>query len=283
MRIGFSERASHRLVDLQQCEILHPSLLALLAPLRRLLPEFAGTRRLAIRMALADQGVDLLLAGIEAAGPEANERLVRFARENGLARVSVDEGFGPFPRWEPEPVTITLSGHPVALPEGAFLQATADGEATLVSSVREALTGAERVADLFAGLGTFALAMDARVHAVEGSRDAVLALGQVAKRAGGGVSVEHRDLFRKPLAASEAARFAAVILDPPRAGALEQVRELASSGVARIAYVSCNPATFARDAKILVQGGFALCWIQPVGQFLWSTHVELAACFERTG
>jgi 23S rRNA (uracil1939-C5)-methyltransferase len=119
------------------------------------------------------------------------------------------------------------------------------------------------------------------VTAAEGARDAILALQLAANRARRPVSIAHRDLFRRPLSASELAGFDAVVLDPPRAGAKEQVVELAASGVPRIAYVSCNPATFARDAAVLIAGGYRLDWVQPVGQFRWSTHVELAAAFSR--
>jgi 23S rRNA (uracil1939-C5)-methyltransferase len=166
----------------------------------------------------------------------------------------------------------------VAFPVGGFLQATKDGEEALVESVREAIGQGRGAADLFAGLGTFALAVGAS-YAAEASRDAAASL----RRSAPGLTVEHRDLYRRPLDAGELKLFNAVILDPPRAGALEQVRALASSTVGRIAYVSCNPATFARDAKTLIAGGYLLEWARPVGQFRWSTHVELAACFSRDG
>ena len=131
--------------------------------------------------------------------------------------------------------------------------------------------------DLFAGLGTFALALPGKVYAAEASRDAVLAL----KRAAPALAAEHRDLYRRPLDTSELDGFEAVVLDPPRAGAEQQAAALAGSAVPRIAYVSCNPATFARDAKVLSDGGYRLEWVRPVGQFRWSTHVELAAAFVR--
>ncbi len=270
--VGFNAAASHRIVDMRECHVLRPELFALVAPLRRL-----PTGRAAATMTLADQGVDLLLDGVASDGLEAAEALTAFARERGLARLALDDGYGPQTIWEPEPVTVTLSGIPVALPHGAFLQATADGEAALVAAVREAVAGAAATADLFAGLGSFALALAGKVYAAEAARDAALAL----KAAGGGVFVEHRDLYRRPLDAAELARFEAVVLDPPRAGAKEQVAALAASPVPRIAYVSCNPATFARDAAALVGGGYRLGWVRPVGQFRWSTHVELAACFEK--
>jgi 23S rRNA (uracil1939-C5)-methyltransferase len=272
--VGFNAEASHRIVDMRECHILRPELFALVAPLRRLLKGRAGAT-----MTLADQGVDLLLEGVKAEGLEATEAMIAFAQANGLARLALDDGYGPQILWEPEPVTIALSGIPVALPIGAFLQATAEGEATLVAAMREAVGGAGLVADLFAGLGTFALALSAKVYAAEGARDAVLALK--AAGAGRGVFADHRDLFRRPLDVAELNRFEAVILDPPRAGAKEQTPNLAASLVPRLAYISCNPNTFARDAKLLAEGGYRLLWVKPVGQFRWSTHVELAACFSR--
>jgi 23S rRNA (uracil1939-C5)-methyltransferase len=148
----------------------------------------------------------------------------------------------------------------------------------LVLCVQEAVAGARAVADLFAGLGTFALATRA-AYAGEASRDAAAALKRVAP----GMQVEHRDLYRQPLDPRELKPFSAVVLDPPRAGAEQQVAALGRSVVDRIAYVSCNPATFARDARSLVDGGYRLDWVRPVGQFRWSIHVELAACFSRDG
>ena len=167
------------------------------------------------------------------------------------------------------------------LPHAAFLQATVEGEGALVSAVREAVGEARIVADLFAGLGTFALALEGKVLAVEGGRDAALVLKAAANRAQRTVFVDHRDLFRRPLTEAELGRFEAVVLDPPRAGAKEQVAHLAGATTPRIAYVSCNPATFARDAATLCQGGYRLDWVKPVGQFRWSTHVELVGCFTR--
>ncbi|HWW66082.1 MAG TPA: class I SAM-dependent RNA methyltransferase [Sphingomonadaceae bacterium] len=282
--LGFNEGASHRIVDLTECPILLPELFALLAPLRVLLLGLVRDRRAAgVQFTLTDQGVDLLLDKVEAEGLAAAETLTRFAGEHRLARLSIDDGYGPQPRWEPEPVTVTLGGIAVPLPIGGFLQATADGEAALVAAVRDAVGGAAAIADLFAGLGTFALPLSAgaKVYAAEGARDPVLALKAAGARAERPLFVEHRDLFRRPLDAKELARFDAVVLDPPRAGAREQAAALAASPVPRIAYVSCNPATFARDARALIDGGYRLERVRPVGQFRWSTHVELAATFAR--
>ena len=270
--IGFNAEGSHRIVDMRECHVLRPELFALVAPLRRLLGSRAG-----IVMTLADQGVDLLLEGVRVEALEAVEAMAEFARTQSLARLAIDDGLGPQTLWEPEPVTVTLAGVAVSLPHGAFLQATADGEAALVAAVREAVGEARAIADLFAGLGTFALALEGRVYAAEAAREAVLAL----KAAGRDLFVEHRDLYRRPLEAAELDCFEAVVLDPPRAGAKEQVARLAASAVPRIAYVSCNPATFARDAKMLEGGGYRLSWVKPVGQFRWSTHVELVGAFSR--
>ncbi|MGE5723074.1 MAG: class I SAM-dependent RNA methyltransferase [Sphingomonadales bacterium] len=281
--LGFRAEASHRVIDMRECFILCPELFVLVEPLRGLLATLMPKRRSAqVRMSLADQGVDLLIENVEAEGLAAAEALTGFAQAHGLARLSLDEGLGPQTWWEPDPVTVTLSGVPVPLPHNAFLQATRDGEAALVGAVRRAAAGAQTCADLFAGLGTFALALDGRIFAAEGGRDAVLALKAGANQAGRPVVVEHRDLFRRPLDGRELARFEAVVLDPPRAGAKEQVAQLAASPVPRIAYASCNPATFARDARTLIDGGYRIEWIQPVGQFRWSTHVELAAAFTRS-
>ena len=280
--IGFNEAGSNRIVNMLECHILNPRLFGLLDPLRRLLAQILPAKRTAeIQLTLADQGPDLLLKGVEVAGLDAIEALTAFSGANRLARLSIDEGYGAEPRFEPEAVTITLGGIAVPLPVGAFLQATEDGEAALVASVRDVTSGTARIADLFAGLGTFALTSDGQITAAEAGREAILALQSAANRSGKPISTEHRDLYRRPYDVKELTAFDAVVLDPPRAGAQEQVRELAASSVPRVAYVSCNPATFARDAEILASGGYRLDWVRPVGQFRWSTHVELAAAFSR--
>ncbi|MFW2829755.1 class I SAM-dependent RNA methyltransferase [Sphingomonas sp. ID0503] len=278
--IGFNEQASYRIVDLAECHILRPELFALVAPLRPLLADMIPERRAAdVQMTLTDQGVDLILSGVAAEGLQAHEALTAFAQAHHLARISIDDGLGPETRWEPEGVTVTLGNVPVPFPPGAFLQATTDGEAALVAAVREGVGEVRTVLDLFAGLGTFALSLPAKVLAAEGARDAILALKAAAGRSGKPVLTDHRDLFRRPYPAKDIGRFDAVVLDPPRAGAKEQSPEIAASGVARVVYVSCNPATFARDAKALLASGYRLDWILPVGQFRWSTHVELVGLF----
>jgi 23S rRNA (uracil1939-C5)-methyltransferase len=283
--LGFREQGSHRLVDLKQCEVLAPALYALVGPLRDLLWARAD-RKLSVEidLTLADQGVALGLSGLVVEGLAQTEALLDFARTHALARLTVDAGYGPDTVWEPEPVTITLGGTPVGLPPGAFLQATADGEAVLVGAARAWLSGAATIADLFAGLGTFAFALAGdctKVLAVEAARDTHLACQAAARLRGRPVHALHRDLFRNPLQPEELNRFAGVLLDPPRAGAREQVVAIAASTVARVVYISCNPASWARDAATLIAGGYRLADLRAVGQFRWSTHVELASLFLR--
>ncbi|MBB4084999.1 class I SAM-dependent RNA methyltransferase [Sphingomonas carotinifaciens] len=281
IRLGFSEEKSHAIVDIAECHILRPELFALVTPLRGFLQRLGFKRRCDIHLAMADQGPDITITGFAPEGLDAAEAIIAFCERHKVARLSVDDGMGPETRWEPEPVTITLGGIPVPLPPGAFLQATEDGEATLVAAVGDAVGKAGTVADLFTGLGTFALALPARVYAAEGARDALLSLKAAANGAGRQVFAEHRDLYRRPLTKPELDRFDAIVLDPPRAGARDQAEALAQANVSAIAYVSCNPASFARDAKMLADHGWRIDWVQPVGQFRWSTHVELAARFVR--
>jgi 23S rRNA (uracil1939-C5)-methyltransferase len=282
--VGFNEGRSHKLIDLRQCEILDPALFALVAPLRKLMATLLGRRGIAtIQLTLADQGPDVLISGVEAEGLTAHDALFDFATQNGLARLALDEGNGPEDRWIPEPVTITLGGVPVPMPHAPFLQATREGEQALVDAVREIVGTATPVADLFAGLGTFAFALAGQgpVTAVEAARDPILSLRRAANLRLLPVTCDHRDLYRRPLTAQELALFGAVVLDPPRAGAEEQVKALAASNVPVIAYVSCNPQSFARDTAILIAGGYKIDWVKPVGQFRWSTHAELVAQISR--
>ena len=276
--IGFNAAKSHDIVDMRECHVLDPHLFALITPLRKLMARMMNKRASGeIQLTLTDQGVDVALKGVAVEGLAAVEALTTFCERHALARLTIDEGYGPEARYEPNAVTTTLSGTAVVFPSGAFLQATADGEAALVAAVGAAVGGAKRPIDLFAGLGTFALALDGQVTAAEAARDAILSLKTAAPH----IAIAHRDLYRRPFDTAELGAFDAAVLDPPRSGAAEQVKQLAASSVERIAYVSCNPATFARDAETLVAGGYALDWVQPVGQFRWSTHVELVSGFSR--
>jgi 23S rRNA (uracil1939-C5)-methyltransferase len=284
LQLGFSTEKSHRIVDVQQCDIMHPDLFAMLEPLRKFLaPRIDRKRQVQIKMAVVDQGIDMLIENWTAEDLDSHEALSEFATSNNLARLSLDEGYGPTAFYEPVPVTITLGGVSVGYPPYAFMQATADGEAALVAAVESILGEAKAVADLFTGLGTFALALGGKrkYYAAEADLEPITNLKQASARAERAIFTEHRDLFRRPLTSEELAKFDAVILDPPRAGAKEQVAQIAASGVGRVAYVSCNPSSFARDAKILIEGGYRLIRVWPVGQFRWSSHIEMVGEFLR--
>ncbi|KTE02198.1 RNA methyltransferase [Sphingopyxis sp. H038] len=282
--IGFNAAQSNQIVDMRMCPLLLPELFALIAPVRDLLVMIAQPRRpVKVKLQMLDQGVELILEGVKAEGLDAAMALQDFAGAHKLARFAIDQGDGLEILWQPEPPTMRFGDVTVEVPPFAFLQPTSAGQATLIEAVTKAIGDAAAVADLFAGVGTFALSVQEgrKVYAAEGARDAIAALTGAANRARALVATEHRDLFRRPLIPAELNRFGAIILDPPRAGAEEQVKQLAASAAPVIAYVSCNPASFARDAKTLIEGGYTLDWVQPVGQFRWSTHVELAARFSK--
>jgi len=279
--IGFNAAGSHSLVNLTECHILLPELFALIEPLRRYFAPLKGKYSIDIELTKIDQGVDCGLKGFMPDGLDQTEGLLDFCRDNSLARLTLDAGYGAEGFWEPEPVTIALGGIPVAYPSGAFLQATAHGEAALVAAAREWLEPCENVADLFSGLGTFALALanKRKVLAVEADRAAVLACRTAANSARLPLETSHRDLFRNPLRVEELSQFDGVLLDPPRAGARTQIEQIAASGVGRVVYISCNPSSWSRDCTMLRDAGYVLEELRTVGQFRWSTHVELASLF----
>ena len=280
--VGFHARASDVVTDVPNCLILHPDLIAALPLLRDLTARF-GSRKgeLALALTRTDAGLDLCVTGgKELDGPMA-AALGQWAGQMDLARLT----WGGEVLAQTRPPLVTLGRAQVCPPPGAFLQATEPAQTALQAAVLRAVGQAGRVADLFAGCGTFALplAETAQVLAVEGAAPMLAAL-DAAWRATPGlkqVTTQTRDLFRRPLLPDELARFDAVVIDPPRAGAEAQMQAIAQSAVARVAAVSCNPVTFARDAKILTAAGFRLDWVQMVDQFRFSTHVELAAQFTR--
>ena len=281
--VGFKESGSHRIVDLTECHILEPSLFAAVPMLRNFVGKHAARNAVEIDLTLADQGVDCSIRNLALEGLAATEAALELAQQAGFARLTVDQGYGPETMCEPEPVTVTLAGVSVSLPAGAFLQATRDAETAMIADAIAWLADAGTVADLFSGLGTFAfgLAAASKVLAAEAARDAFLACKLAAGRSGLPVHAMHRDLFRNPLSAEEVGRFDGVVLDPPRAGARDQVEQIAESGIGRVVYISCNPSSWARDARRLCDAGFRLEQLRPVGQFRWSTHVELTSYFTR--
>ncbi len=288
---GFNERLSHRLVDLEDCPVLAPDITGLLPALRRgLASVLADGEAAEVTATRLETGLDLVLVGPERLSLEAREALAALAESADLARLS----WQPDARQPVEPVAarraavIRFGGHPVSVPPGAFLQASAAGEAALTGAILAGvalLDGNEPVADLFAGCGTFSLPLVTggpsrrRVHAVDGSGSALAALAAAGH--GLPLTTAQRDLSRNPLSGSELAPFGAVVFDPPRAGAAIQAAALAASSVPVVVAVSCNPATFARDARQLREGGYGLCSALAVDQFLWSAHIELVAVFRR--
>lgn len=279
------------LCDLAECHVLHPVLFGLVSPLRVLLRRLQAVRREASVVAnLLDDGVDLLLRTDAALDQSDRNILVAFAQTQRLLRIS----WAPM-RGEPEPVLILrpprimLSDVAVEPPPGAFLQASAEGEAAILQAVMsglpERLAARARVAELYAGCGTltFALSQRARVSAWEGDKATAAALRQAANRAGlsGRIATSERDLARQPVSATELAGFAAVILDPPFAGAAAQVGQIAAAKPPRVVYVSCNPAVLARDARMLRDAGYDLLRATPVDQFVWSARIESVCTFQR--
>lgn len=284
--IGYAQRASHDIIDLLECPVLHSAITALLPSLRLLLAPFARERHaIAVHITHADNGLDLMIEPLAIADLATRERLIRFATDqpHEIARFSIDGPGGAEVIIEKCKPVINFGSVPVALPTRAFLQATQDAEAAMRQIVQQAVGAAARVADLFCGLGTFALPLSAgaTVVAVDGAQTAITALAQAARVARRPITPNHRDLFRRPLTALELKEFDAVVIDPPRAGAEAQCHQLAASDVPLVLAVSCNPNTFARDARLLADGGYHLTDLWPIGQFLWSTHVELVACFRR--
>lgn len=282
--LGFNVERSHQVIDMHECHVLLPELFALVAPLRVLLGGLVRDGQAAgVLLTASDTGIDVLLTNIDARPLAAAEALAAFAAAQGLARLSVESPAGIETVAEAGAPVVRFGGVAVALPPAPFLQATRDGEGALQAAVAASVAGAAHVADLFCGLGTFALPLSgaARVTAADAAVAAVAALEAAARRAGRNLTSVHRDLFRRPLTADELKPFDAVVLDPPRAGAIEQVAQLARSAVPRVAHVSCNPNSFARDAATLSAAGYRLERLWPVGQFRWSTHVELVAVFVR--
>ena len=280
--VGFHGRASGAITEIPDCQLLDPALIAT-RPAIEALAVLGASRKgeLSVTVTLSPGGPDVLVTGGKPLDGPLRHSLAQTVEAHHLARLTWDEGLigqraAPEQRFGPACVVP---------PPGAFLQATEHGEAALLAVVQEITQGAKTIVDLFAGCGTFSLPLAARaeVHAVEGLPEMTESLLAGWRNAQGvrRVTAETRDLFRRPLMPDELKRFDAAVLDPPRAGAEAQVAELVASGLPALAYVSCNPVTFARDARALISGGYVLNWVQVVDQFRWSAHTELAGSFTR--
>jgi 23S rRNA (uracil1939-C5)-methyltransferase len=279
---GFHAARSHVIVDMQECLVLTDGLLDFTVTLRRALaPILAEGEKAEVHVSETDTGLDLAFRSPRKLTPSLTAEMARAFAGAAIARV-IFNGEILLERTKPE---IHFAGVTVIPSPHAFLQASREGEAALQARVAEMTRGAKTVVDLFAGLGTFTLtlARHAKVLAVEQDGEALAALAEAARKTPGlkPVTTEKRDLFRTPLTVPELNRFDAAVLDPPRAGAEAQVKLLAASKIPRIAYVSCDAASFARDAAILVKSGFTMGDVTPVDQFLYSDHIELVAGFAR--
>ncbi|HVW72070.1 MAG TPA: RsmD family RNA methyltransferase [Rhizomicrobium sp.] len=285
LHIGFHAAKSHTVIDMHHCDVLTPALFALVAGLReRLEPLFGVGEAAELHVTETETGFDCALRWRAGLTPTLIAALSKALSGLGIARLTMGRET-VFKTTAPQ---VSLGGVQVALPSNPFLQSTREGEAALQDAVLKIVDKAQNrnkaVADLFSGVGTFALplARQARVHAVEQDRDALAALAQAARAPGlKPVTTEARDLFRQPLTALELAPYDAVVMDPPRAGAEAQARALVKSKVPAVAYVSCDATSFARDAAILVAGGYRIGPVSPIDQFLWSSHIELVAGFIR--
>lgn len=281
-QIGFHAPNSDRIVPISACIVARPELIDVL-PLLDELVSLAASRKGEVRLALTltDGGVDLAITDAKEVDGPGRALLAGAANRAGLARLTWN-GDVAVTRMVP---SLMLGRAKVLVPPGGFLQATREGEAALTAAVREAVGPARTIMDLYAGSGTFTLplAEGAEMTAFEGDMESVSALDQAWRATEGlhTVRAERRNLVQRPLLPAEFKGIDAVVIDPPRAGARVQFDNIAKSDVARVASVSCNPATFARDARILIDGGFSLDWIQPIDQFRWAAHVELAAQFTR--
>lgn len=281
MQLGFNAAQSHRIVEIEQCPVALPEISAALPDLRRLASLIAaGPRPFHLTVTATRTGLDIA-ADSRLPSEGMRRKAIDFALARGFARLSV----GGEVLVECEKPVVLFGGVPVVPPPGGFVQATEHAEQAMADLVLSHLAGSRHVADLFAGCGTFALrfARNARVYAVEGEAAALGALDDAARRTQGlkPVSVEKRDLFTRPLLAKELDRFDGLVFDPPRAGAHAQCQQIARSRVKRVAAVSCNPGTLARDLAILAEGGYRLIQVTPIDQFLWSPHVEVVAFLEK--
>jgi 23S rRNA (uracil1939-C5)-methyltransferase len=281
LQVGFAAYRAHHVVPIDRCPILTSELAGAIEAAWALAEALQPQRKpLDIQVTASDPGLDVDVRGSGPLAPAVMAQLAQLARTHRLARLT---RHGELIVQHAQP-TLRIGRARVALPAGAFLQATAEGEAALARLVIDHVGDAGSVADLFAGVGPFALrlAERARVHAVDNAAAAIAALRQAAAAPGlKPIETETRDLFRRPLITSELARFDAVVFDPPRQGAEAQARALGESKVPVVVAVSCNPATFARDARLLVDGGYRLVAITPVDQFRYSAHVEIVARFVR--
>jgi 23S rRNA (uracil1939-C5)-methyltransferase len=282
LEVGFTAPRAHHVVPIDDCPILAPGLAGAVRAAWAIAEALKSAGKpLDIQVTATDSGLDIDVRGSGTVAAERLAALAKIAEAHKLARLT---RHGELVAQRTKPL-LRVGRADVALPPGAFLQATTEGEATLARLVIEHAGKARRVADLFTGIGTFALrlAENAQVAASDSELAAINALRQAAGKSSGlkPIEAQTRDLFRNPFMAVELKNFDAVVFDPPRQGAEAQARELGKSAVPVVIAVSCDANTFARDAKILVSGGYRLAAVTPIDQFRYSHHVEIVARFAR--
>jgi 23S rRNA (uracil1939-C5)-methyltransferase len=281
--LAYYAARSHDMVPVENCVILHPKLEALMKPLAKALTKFSNIKT--VGLTLADSGIELLLGLSDNHRPDktAFEQLAASLKLSRVGIISENREYSTAVK--NDPMFMNFGGYDVAFPPDAFLQACSEGQKLLTDAVLKGVGDAKHVVDLFSGIGTysFPLSKQAVTHAVELDLPMVQSFKKNIKTLGltERLSVEERDLFRKPLSAKELNRFDAIVINPPRIGAKEQTRQIAESTVKRVVMVSCNPATFARDAKTLKTAGFALAHAEAIDQFVYSPHLEIVAVFQR--
>ena len=278
VQIGFNEKASHNIVTIEECLVVSPQILALKSFIHAITPRLASRSAvLKFHMTQAENGFDIVVENTKPIDPIAKAEIAALCPQHKIRRLQFDSEV----IYRDDDVMIKIGEFDIAIPPRPFLQACRESEDMLRKIAHDAVAGHRHIADLFSGLGTFSFGLKSNVTAFEGSQELTNFMTSNINRLQLHHIVAHcRDLFRDPLTAKELKEFDAVIIDPPRAGAKAQCEELAKSGVQTIAYVSCNPKSFARDAEILIAGGYKMGAVHLIDQFRFSDHLESVAIFK---
>ena len=287
---GYAEKGSHNLIDIAECPILMPDIAALIMPIKKLLTGLLKKKeKMSAAITMGENGIDLILRGKGDIDLSLRMDLAEFAEKNDLARISWFDTSNKNSRYEllaeRRKPFVKFEGNKVFFPEGSFLQATKQGQVSLIRAMLDGIEGAKRIVDLFSGCGTFSIAAAkyANVHAVENNEEMLTALKLSANQMTDikQVTTELRDLFLRPLLPHELNEYDVAIIDPPRSGAKHQMTEILKSDIKKLVMISCNPLTFARDVQSLIDAGFQMGAVTPIDQFLYSPHLEIISIFEK--
>lgn len=280
IQIGFLEMGSHNLIDIQECIVILPEIVALKSFALAITPLVASrSAQIKFHITACANGFDILIENAKQVEPHIKAKIATHCAAHKVRRLSMNDEI----IYQDDTPLIQMGAHLIAIPPHPFLQATTDCEEHLRKLVGQAMDGCKNIADFFAGLGTFSLNLTQNVTAIEGDAELVKAMqGNLNRLSIHNVTAQARDLFRNPLVPNELKEFDGVIIDPPRAGAEAQCRTLAESHIKRIAFISCDVKGFGRDARILIEGGYALKEVHLIDQFRFSNHLESFALFEKT-